>query len=41
MKLTKLGVCGIMSLLSYTAMVVLFPLAYRGYEWMSIKTIRE
>ena len=36
MKLTKLGICGIISLLSYTAMVVFSPLAYPGYDWMSM-----
>lgn len=34
MKLSKLGICGIISLLSYTAMVVFSPLAYPGYDWM-------
>ena len=36
MKLSKLGICGILSLLSYTAMVVFSPLAYPGYDWMSM-----
>ena len=36
MKLTKLGICGIVSLLSYTAMVVFSPLAYPGYDWLSM-----
>lgn len=36
MKLSKLGICGIVSLLSYTAMVVFSPLAYPGYNWMSM-----
>ena len=36
MKLTKLGICGIISLLSYTAMVVFSPFAYPGYDWMSM-----
>ena len=36
MKLTRLGICGIISLLSYTAMVVLSPLAYPGYDWLSM-----
>lgn len=36
MKLTKLGICGIISLLSYTAMVVFSPLAYPGYDWLSM-----
>ena len=36
MKLSKLGICGIISLLSYTAMVVLSPLAYPGYDWLSM-----
>lgn len=30
------GVFGIISLLSYTAMVVFSPLAYPGYDWMSM-----
>lgn len=36
MKLSKLGICGIISLLSYTAMVVFSPLAYPGYDWMTM-----
>ncbi len=32
MKLSKLGICGIISLLSYMAMVVFSPLAYPGYD---------
>lgn len=36
MKLNKLGICGIISLLSYTAMVFFSPLAYPGYDWMSM-----
>lgn len=36
MKLSRLGICGIISLLSYTAMVVFSPLAYPGYDWMSM-----
>ena len=36
MKLSKLGICGIISLLSYTAMVIFSPLAYPGYNWMSM-----
>lgn len=36
MRLSKLGICGIISLLSYTAMVVFSPLAYPGYDWMSM-----
>lgn len=36
MKLSKLGVCGIISLLSYTAMVFFSPLAYPGYDWMTM-----
>jgi apolipoprotein N-acyltransferase len=36
MKLSKLGLCGIISLLSYTASVVFSPLAYPGYHWMSM-----
>ena len=34
MRLSRLGICGIISLLSYTAMVVFSPLAYPGYDWM-------
>ena len=34
--LRRLGVLGIVSLLSYTAMVVLSPLAYPGYDWLSM-----
>ena len=34
MKLSRLGICGIISLLSYTAMVCFSPLAYPGYDWM-------
>lgn len=36
MKLSKLGILGIISLLSYTAMVVFSPLAYPGYDWMTM-----
>lgn len=36
MKLHKIGIFGIISLLSYTAMVVFSPLAYPGYKWMSM-----
>lgn len=32
--LRKLGILGVISLLSYTAMVVFSPLAYPGYDWM-------
>ena len=35
MKLKYLGICGILSLLSYTAMVVFSPLAYPGYNWIT------
>ena len=35
-RLRKLGILGIISLLSYTAMVVFSPLAYPGYDWMSM-----
>lgn len=31
----KLGLLGILSFLSYTAGVVLAPLAYPGYNWMA------
>ena len=36
MKLKHLGLFGIISLLSYTAMVVFSPLAYPGYDWLSM-----
>ena len=36
MKLKDLGRFGIISLLSYTAMVVFSPLAYPGYNWLSM-----
>lgn len=36
MKLKHLGILGIISLLSYTAMVVFSPLAYPGYKWLSM-----
>ena len=35
-RLKTLGVLGIISLLSYTAMVVFSPLAYPGYDWLSM-----
>lgn len=35
-RLRMLGIFGIISLLSYTAMVVFSPLAYPGYDWMSM-----
>lgn len=35
-RLRKLGILGIVSLLSYTAMVVFSPLAYPGYDWLSM-----
>ena len=31
----KLGLLGIVSLLSYTAAVAFAPLAYPGYDWMA------
>lgn len=34
--LKHLGVFGIISLLSYTAMIVFSPLAYPGYDWLSM-----
>lgn len=34
MKLSKLGICGIVSFLSYTAMVIFSPFAYPGYDWL-------
>lgn len=36
MKLRHLGLFGIISLLSYAAMVVFSPLAYPGYNWLSM-----
>ena len=36
MKLRHLGIFGIISLLSYTAMVVFSPLSYPGYDWLSM-----
>ena len=36
MKLKHLSIFGIISLLSYTAMVVFSPLAYPGYDWLSM-----
>lgn len=36
MKLEHLGIFGIISLLSYAAMVLFSPLAYPGYDWMSM-----
>lgn len=36
MKLSRLGILGLISLLSYTAMVVFSPLAYPGYDWMTM-----
>ena len=36
MKLSRLGICGIISLLSYAASVFISPLAYPGYNWMSM-----
>lgn len=35
-RLRKLGLFGVISLLSYTAMVVFSPLAYPGYDWLSM-----
>lgn len=35
-RLSKLGILGFISLLSYTAMVVFSPLAYPGYNWMTM-----
>lgn len=35
-RVRMLGILGLVSLLSYTAMVVLSPLAYPGYDWMSM-----
>lgn len=36
MKFSKLGILGFISLLSYTAMVIFSPLAYPGYDWMTM-----
>ena len=36
MNLKHLGVFSVISLLSYTAMVVFSPLAYPGYDWLSM-----
>ena len=36
MKLRHLGLFGIISLFSYTAMVFFSPLAYPGYDWLSM-----
>lgn len=35
-RVRMLGILGIISLLSYTAMVVFSPLAYPGYDWLSM-----
>ena len=35
-RLRKLGILGIISLLSYTAMVMFSPFAYPGYDWLSM-----
>ena len=35
-RLRMLGILGIISLFSYTAMVVFSPLAYPGYDWLSM-----
>ena len=35
-RLRKLGILGIISLISYTAMVVFSPFAYPGYDWLSM-----
>ena len=35
-RLKTLGILGIISLLSYTAMVVFSPLAYPGHDWLSM-----
>lgn len=36
MRIKHLGIFGIISLLSYTAMVVFSPMAYPGYNWLSM-----
>lgn len=35
-RVRMLGILGVISLLSYTAMVVFSPLAYPGYDWLSM-----
>lgn len=35
-RVRMLGIFGVISLLSYTAMVVFSPLAYPGYDWLSM-----
>ena len=35
-RVRMLGILGFISLLSYTAMVVFSPLAYPGYDWLSM-----
>ena len=35
-RLRKIGIFGIIGLLSYTAMVLFSPLAYPGYDWLSM-----
>ena len=34
--LKRLGILGVISLISYSAMVVFSPLAYPGYDWLSM-----
>ena len=34
--LRRLGILDVISLMSYTAMVVFSPLAYPGYDWLSM-----
>lgn len=36
MRIKHLGIFGIVILLSYTAMVVFSPMAYPGYNWLSM-----
>ena len=36
MKLSRLGLFGVISLIFYAAMVVFSPLAYPGYDWLSM-----
>lgn len=36
MKLSRLGLFGVISLISYAAMVVFSPLVYPGYDWLSM-----
>lgn len=35
-RLRSFGIFGIISLLSYSAMVIFSPLAYPGYDWLTM-----